>query len=143
MFNSSVDATFVRQHDFRFNPITYVDGWDFNLKSQTIEMGKGEMVYKKGAESGVTRGIVLDTHFNASSSGDTNLRDAVLVNCEAEPGDSGGIVAGGGTTSSRYVAGILSGGGFAAKEGDPSTKIPVMYYSRASSILNALDLELY
>lgn len=143
VFNSSVDATFVRQQDFRFNPITYVDGWDFNLKSQTIEMGTGEMVYKKGAESGVTRGIVLDTHFNASSSGDTNLRDAVLVNCEAEPGDSGGIVAGGGTTSSRYVAGILSGGGFAAKEGNPSTKIPVMYYSRASSILNALDLELY
>lgn len=143
MFSGNVDAAFVRRDDYRFNPITYVDGWDFDLKSQTKNMQQGETVFKRAVETGVTMGTVLDTQFNpyAHSAGDVKITRAVLVDCVAAPGDSGGIVAGGGTISSRYVAGILSGGGTLNPGTENETS--AMYYSEASYILDALDLTLY
>lgn len=138
-----VDAAFVKRNTSdpeRFPPLRYVDGWDFNLKSTTRLMAEGEEIYKKGIETGVTRGKVTDINFNPNSINSTiKLTSAVLTDCVADVGDSGGIVAGGGTTSSRYVVGIVAGGKYSVITENKAQ----MYYSKAPSILSALKLTLY
>ena len=141
-----VDAAFVKRNTSdpeRFPPVRYVDGWDFNLKSTTRLMAEGEEIYKKGIETGVTRGKVTDINFNPNSYDSTiKLTSAVLTDCVADVSDSGGIVAGGGTTSSRYVVGIVAGGMWYGTPSGQTTPVQ-MYYSKAPSILSALKLTLY
>lgn len=140
-YSGAVDASFIQRVDDRFGPITYVDGWNFNLKSETINVRTGQEVFKRGIASGATRGVVLDPAYDLSAiPGSTvNLTAVVLTDCYAEPGDSGGIVASGGSTSSRYVAGII--GGAKINSNNPSERY--MYYSPASNILAKVRVTLY
>lgn len=115
------------------------------MKSTAKLMAEGEEIYKRGIETGVTSGKVIDINFNPSksiTSGDIKLTNAVLTNCVADVGDSGGIVAGGGTTSSRYVVGIISCGGTRTSQLTGYTE-RIMAYSKAPSILKTLNLTLY
>lgn len=142
MFEGAVDAAYVRRDSISFNPITYIDGWDFNLKAASKLMAVGDEIYKRGIGSGVRRGKVRDIYFNPKandSSGTVQISDAVLTDCVARSMDSGGIVAGGGSTSSRYVAGIISGGVWESSTQEEA----YMYYSKVPSILRAFDLTLY
>lgn len=148
ILSGAVDAAFAKKNTLdpeRFTPLTYVDGWDFNLKSATKLMAEGEEIYKKGIATGVTRGKVTDINYNPKANdpdGNIELSSAVLTDCVAAESDSGGIVAAGGTTSSRYVVGIVSGGIWYVSSSGQTTKAQ-MYYSKAPSILSALNLTLY
>lgn len=147
LFNTTVDAAFVVRREDRFTPINYVDGWDFQLKSSTKEMRMDETVYMSGRASGLTMGKVLEPHFNPSQydpTGEIPLTDVVLVEAVNTEGDSGGIVAGGGTASSRYIAGVISGGGpyRVIRDGKPQM-IQTTYYSRAEDIINSLNIQIY
>ena len=142
-YGGSVDASFVQRMDDRFGIINYVSGWDFYLKSETMNMREGQEIFKKGIVTGVTRGKVIELGFDPSSIDNTNsnLTSTILTDCYALEGDSGGIVAGGGSTSSRYVAGIVHGG----LRKESSTGVvegPYMIYSQASDILNWLQVTL-
>ncbi len=140
-YSGSVDASFVQRADTRFAPITYVYGWDFYLKPETIEIMEGMEVFKKGVITGGTRGTVCDPSVDLSSAPNSTVKltSVVLANCYADEGDSGGIVASGGTTSSRYVAGIVGGG--VVNKFDPSKRY--MYFSPASDVLSKLRVTIY
>lgn len=137
-YSGAVDVSFVQRADARFGPITYVSGWDFYLKPETKTPKEGQEIFKKGVATGTTRGKIIDSSFNLSliTNGEVPLTSVVLADCYANKGDSGGIVASGGTTSSRYVAGILDGGVFYG--GNQYT-----YFSRASDVLSKLRVSIY
>lgn len=64
------------------NPVVLNPSWPSSM---------GSLVYKNGASSGVTAGIVLDSSHATTISG-TTLNDIVKVGYYSQNGDSGGIV---------------------------------------------------
>ncbi|NBI67087.1 hypothetical protein D1646_09695 [Pseudoflavonifractor sp. 60] len=142
-YGGSVDASFVRRMDNRFGVINYVSGWDFYLKSETIDMKEGQEIFKKGIASGATRGKVIELGFDPSSVAETDskLTSVVLTDCYAQPYDSGGIVAGGGSTSSRYIAGIIHAGAYRVSSSG-AVEGPYMMFSQASDILKKIRVTL-
>jgi len=143
LFEDDVDACFVKRENTDIVPLRYVSGWDFNLKSDSIAiLAQGSTVFMRAPVSGCRYGTVSDAYFSPydASSGQTTripLEEAVLTTCYATGGDSGGLVAGSGTTSSRYVVGIVSGGIV------PVNGTNQMYYAKVSPILSSLNLNVW
>lgn len=144
LFDASVDGCFIRRENSNINPIRYVGGWDFNLVSNNYYiMAENASIYMRGPKTGCHSGVVYDVYFNPSAyKGDSYLQDAVLTTCYSRKGDSGGIVAGAGTSSNRYVVGIVSGGAFFENE-ETGEIIECMYYAKVAPILNELSLRVY
>ena len=137
-FGGKVDAVYIGGIRSGFTPTRFVSGWNFNLVSKSYTgLVVGSTVYCKGYVSGCQSETVLDTNYTARYQGtDIIVKDCVLTSAKAEHGDSGGLVAGNGTSSSRYVAGIISGGGMSNGE-------PRMIYTKAGNIITTLGGSIY
>ena len=86
--------------------------------------------YSKGKSSGCQTGDVIDTNYTTSY----GISNCVVTSAPCASGDSGGIVAGSGTSSSRYVAGIVTG-----KQGSKNYVI----YVKAGKIISTLGISVY
>lgn len=129
-YSGNVDAVFVKCTNPNIEPSRGVDGWDFVLNSVTsILLPEGATVYGKGSVSGCTMGVVEDISFTTYS----GIRDCVLTSCSGDSGDSGGIMAGGGTSATRYIAGIINA----------KTASGKVCYVKAINIHNALGVRIY
>ncbi len=114
-FGGSVDAVFVKTTRTDLAISNKPAGYSFNLASETYRtLPEGATVYASGYVSGATSGVVSDTSFstNVTGSNYTNyyFTDLVKVTMGTANGDSGGIVAGGGNSTLRYVVGIIQSG---------------------------------
>lgn len=130
-YSGNVDAVFVERTNTYFSATRFVSGWDFNLTSSgyTI-LAVGSTTYSKGISSGCQSGEITDNNYTTSY----GISNCVVTSATCDSGDSGGIVAGSGTSSSRYVAGIITG-----KQGGTSYVI----YVKAGNILSTLGVSVY
>ncbi len=130
-YSENVDAVFVERTNTYFSATRFVSGWDFNLTSSgnTI-LAVGSTTYSKGISSGCQTGEIIDNNYTTSY----GISNCVLTSATCDSGDSGGIVAGSGTSSSRYVAGIITG-----EQGGTSYVI----YVKVVNILSTLGVSVY
>jgi hypothetical protein len=131
-YSGNTDAVFVRQTNTTdFTATRYNSGWGFNLKSNGyIALAVGSTTYSRGITSMCQSGTITDINYSTS----TGLNSCVVTSAPCDNGDSGGMVAGGGTSSSRYIAGIMT-----AKQGGTNYVI----YVKASNILSNLGVSVY
>lgn len=130
-FSGSVDAVFIEKTNTYFTATRYVSGWDFSLVSNAYtSLAVGSTTYSKGKSSGCQTGEVIDTNYTTSY----GISNCVVTSAPCASGDSGGIVAGSGTSSSRYVAGIVTG-----KQGTTDYVI----YVKAGNIISTLGISVY
>lgn len=130
-FSGELDAVFIRRTNSSFTPTRNITGWDFDLQSSgyTI-LAEGSTTYSKGITSGCQTGEIIDINYSTSY----GISNCVVTSAPCASGDSGGIVAGSGNSSSRYVAGIITG-----TRGGTNYII----YVKISKILSTLDLSVY
>lgn len=130
-FSGEVDAVFIRRTNSSFTPTRNITGWDFDLQSSgyTI-LAEGSTTYSKGITSGCQTGEIIDISYSTSY----GISNCVVTSAPCASGDSGGIVAGSGNSTSRYVAGIITG-----TRGGTNYII----YVKISKILSTLDLSVY
>ncbi|MCL2547007.1 MAG: S1 family peptidase [Oscillospiraceae bacterium] len=113
---NDVDASFIRRTNTTFQPTNHVPGHNFNLTRGRagVSMPIGARAWSRGRVSGARTGLVTsaNTNFTARhpTAGNVTIRGVVRTSIGVQNGDSGGIVAGGGTTSERHKAGIITGG---------------------------------
>lgn len=109
-YGGSLDAVFVRQSGSAFAPSRYVGSHSFNLASGSyISLPVGATVYSRGKKSNEQTGVVEDVNFTCTNSTtNVTLTNVVLATNTCQNGDSGGIVAGGGNSTTRNVAGIIT-----------------------------------
>lgn len=130
-FSGSVDAVFVRRTNSDFTPSRYVSGGGFSLYSSGVTiLAVGSTTYSKGITSGYRTGEVIDINYTTAY----GISNCVITTAPSNSGDSGGIVAGNGNSSNRYVAGIITG-----KQGGTG----YIMYVKASNILSALNVTVY
>lgn len=128
-FGWYLDAVFVRCTNPDITPTNYISDLDFYLKSTYRNFAVGSIVYTKGARGGCSFGAVTDTNYSTAY----GVHDCVVINGKSYPGDSGGIVAGGGDWDSRYVAGIITGSTFNGNT----------IYVKAGNIIPSLTIAIY
>lgn len=129
-YSGNVDAVFVERTNPYFSATRFVSGWDFNLTSSGhTTLAVGSTTYSKGISSGCQSGEIIDNNYTTSY----GISKCVVTSAACESGDSGGIVAGSGTSSSRYVAGIIG------KQGGTSYVI----YVKAGNILSTFGVSVY
>ena len=130
-FSGSVDAVFIQRTNNDFTPSRYVSGGGFSLYSNGVGiLAVGSTTYSKGITSGYRIGEVIDTNYSTAY----GISNCVITSAPCESGDSGGIVAGNGNSSNRYVAGIITG-----KQGGTG----YIMYVKASNILSTLGVTVY
>jgi hypothetical protein len=114
-FGGSLDAVFVKTTRTDLTISNRPSGYSFNIVSETYRtLPEGATVYASGhisrGESGVINDISCTADVLRSDFTPVRLNDLVKVTMDTERGDSGGIVAGAGNATSRYVVGIIQGG---------------------------------
>lgn len=130
-YSGNTDAVFIERTNTYFTATRFVSGWDFNLTSSAYtSLAVGSTTYSKGITSGCQMGEIIDTNYTTSY----GISNCVVTSAPCDSGDSGGIVAGSGTSSSRYVAGIVTG-----KQGSTNYVI----YVKAGNIISALGVSVY
>ena len=130
-FGGSVDAVFIERTNTSFTPTRSVPGHGFNTYSgANVILPSGATTYSRGQASLHQTGIVQDTAYTTSY----GISNCTLTSAPSASGDSGGIVAGSGNTSTRYIAGIITG-----IQGGTNYQI----YVKASNILSTLSLTIY
>lgn len=130
-YSGAVDAVFIERTNADFLPTRTVSGWNINLTSGGYTtLAVGYTAYAKGKTTGGMTGQIIDTNYTTSY----GISNCVVVNTACAGGDSGGIVAGDTSSSSRLVAGIITG-----KQGDTSNLI----YVKAYNIVSTLGITLY
>lgn len=100
------------------------------MSNAYTSLAVGSTTYSKGKSSGCQTGEVIDTNYTTSY----GISNCVVTSAPCASGDSGGIVAGSGTSSSRYVAGIVTG-----KQGTTDYVI----YVKAGNIISTLGISVY
>lgn len=135
-FSGKVDAVFIKRTNTSFSVSRAVAGANFSLvdDSYTI-LSVGSSTYSSGVTCGYQTGTVLDTNYTITySDKNVTLTSCVLTDAPCYFGDSGGVVAGGGgTTSGRYVAGIITG----------KTDIDYQVYVKMVNIKSTLGVTVY
>lgn len=130
-YGGILDTVFVKRTNSNLEPSRYVSGWKFNLISgRAIGSLVGSTIYSKGYQSGCQSGRISDISYTTSY----GVSNCVLTTALAEGGDSGGLVAGGGSTSSRYVAGTITG---------KQNSTGYMIYVPITNILETFDWSVY
>lgn len=130
-FSGNVDAVFVKRTNTYFTPSRNVPGHGFSLKSSGYtSLAVGSTTYSNGITSGSQTGQVTDINYTTSY----GISSCVVTSAPCDHGDSGGIVAGSGTSSSRYIAGIITG-----KQGGTS----YVMYVKATYIMSTLGISVY
>ena len=99
-----VPSWFVPGHNFYLDPYYYLECDNINLP-----VGSG-VIYKRGATTYNTSGTVQSLSKSGKTTSGVSYIDFVSTNCVGYYGDSGGIVAGGGSWSTRYITGIVAFG---------------------------------
>lgn len=129
--SGTVDAVFIKRQNASFSATRYVPGWAFYLSSNTtILLCEGSSVYTRGMATGCHYGSVTDINYTSES----GVTGAVKTDIAVDHGDSGGIVAGGGNSNTKYAAGIM----FAR------TKYThLMIFCKAINVLSTLNISLY
>lgn len=137
-FSGSLDAVFIKRTGSGISISNKPVGWSFLLTSNAYcTLPEGASVYTNGYASGIDIGSVEDVSFSMKvigSSSTARLTDLVLTSVNSTAGDSGGLVAGAGNTSSRYVAGIIT-----AKSILPYG----MAYVKMGNIITTLGVQVY
>ena len=134
-FSGGVDAVFIKQASTSSHtPTRTIPGFGTSHASGTyLNLAVGSTVYSRGMVSGCRTGVVEDTNFSVTY--DTGVfTNLVLMTNYSQGGDSGGIVVGGGNSSTRYVTGIISGG---------LTEDYGTVYCKASLLLPRLNCRVY
>jgi len=130
-YNSYVDAVFIERTSNSMNPSRQVTGTIYDVKSGTFTiLAVGSSVCMVGGVTGAATGFVEDVNYTASY----GLTNTVMTSIVAAKGDSGGIVAGGGTSTSKYIAGIVAG---------RNLSTGTMFYVKAGTILSHLNISIY
>lgn len=130
-FSGNLDAVFIERTNTSFTATRYVSGWDFYLTSRAnTTLAVGSTTYSKGISSGCQIGTIVDTNYTTTY----GISNCVVTSAPCEDGDSGGIVAGSGTSTTRYVAGIVTG-----TQGSTGYLI----YIKANNIINTLGVSVY
>jgi len=105
-FSGNVDAVFIGRTNTSFTISSYVSGGGFSLQSGVyVTLASGSLTYSEGISSGYRYGTIQDINYTTSY----GISGCILSSAPCAPGDSGGIVAGNGNSSTRYVAGIITG----------------------------------
>lgn len=131
-FNGSVDAVFVKRTNANIDPSRVPAGFSFSLKSNAYTLlPEGATVYQSGVTSGAKVGTVKEISYTSS---DLGFSDLVVLSCTSANGDSGGIIAGAGDSSVKYVAGIILG-----SQGSTNNTL----YIKSSKILSTLGISVY
>lgn len=130
IFSGNTDAMFVKRSNNSFTATREIPGFRFSLKNSALSLPVGSTIYARGISSGYMTGKIEDIHYTTSY----GISDTVVASATCDEGDSGGIVAGGGNISERYVAGIITG-----KKGDSNKLI----YCKAINLLNRLNITIY
>lgn len=134
-FTGNIDAVFIKRTNPYFTPTRYVSGWDFNLNSNSYTtLAVGSTTYSKGITSGCRTGEIIDINHTT----DYGISNCVITTSHCDRGDSGGIVAGGGNSSNRYLVGIITGSKDVLFQDTNYTM-----YVKAGNILPALDISVY
>lgn len=138
-FGGSLDAVFIRRTNTNFTPSRVPYGFSIPLRSNSCAiLAVGSTVYSSGRISGGQIGTVVSTNYSASfdlSSGATiTISDLGMISSTGEPGDSGGLVAGGGDASSICVVGIINARNNSNRR---------MTYVKATNIFSALGVYPY
>ena len=129
-YGGNLDAVFIKRTNSNFTESRHVPSWGFELKSKSYTfLAVGSIVFSYGMTSLAGIGTVKDTNYTSRS----GISDTVLTTIIAQEGDSGGIVAGSGDTSSRYTAGIMIG----------ITGAGEMCYVKAGNIAVGLGISVY
>ena len=143
VMSGKVDAVFV-PHTLNTANITksrYVSGHNFNLYPGIYSsVAQGATAYTKGATTGSFSGVVADTSMTIqypAAYGNVVLTDMVRTMASTWSGDSGGVVAGGGSSSQRYLVGINAGSQAIGGTGNNQL------YCKAGNILSALGVSPY
>ena len=127
----TVDAVFVKRENTAFSPTRYVPGWAFYLSANTtILLCEGSSVYTRGKVTGCHYGSVTDINYTSS----LGITGAVKTDIGIALGDSGGIVAGGGNSTTKYAAGIIF-----SRLDDTGHGL----FCKAINILSTLNISLY
>lgn len=130
-FSGSLDAVFIERTNTDFTPSRYVPGGAFDLYSGLYAfLVVGSTTYSRGITSGYQVGEVIDINYTTVY----GIRNCVITDAPCDLGDSGGIVAGSGDSSDRYVAGIITG-----RQGGTS----YIMYIKAGSIISDLDVTIW
>jgi len=130
-YNAYVDAVFIKRTSSSMNPSRQVNGAIYQLKSGTYSiLAVGSTVYMAGSVTSAGTGSIQDVNYTSTY----GLTNTVLTNVVAAKGDSGGIVAGGGTSTSKYIVGIVAG-----RKASTGT----MFYVKAGTIVSHLNISIY
>ncbi|MDL2218647.1 S1 family peptidase [Christensenellaceae bacterium OttesenSCG-928-M15] len=131
VFSGTCDASFVKRTNSSFTPSRSVSGHGFSLhpSGYISILAVGANVYSRGYITGAKSGTVKDNNYTASY----GIRSLILTDVTAGLGDSGGVVAASGNSSTRYITGIISGRSGANK----------MIYCRYDIIKSNLGITLY
>lgn len=134
VYDSYCDAAFITLASTAFSASRYVSGWDFNLVSgASRQLAVGATIYSKGSFSGCRTGMITDVVYTFIDDDSNHLiRNTSLTNAYANHGDSGGLVAGSGTSSNRYFCGIIEGG-----------LNNNMIFIKANRVVSDLDITVY
>ncbi len=135
-----VDAVFVKRTSNSFQATRYVNGWGFYLAQYTTyDTIPGSTVYIRGCATGCQCGTVL---YSTSTIHDYDIGSTVY-NCSVVDtdrgvahGDSGGIVAAGGNSNTRYITGIMF-------SGNTNTGGTMMGYCKIGHIRSTLGITQY
>lgn len=134
----NVDAVFIRRTNSSFTPTRYIAGHETFYASGTFNaLPENATAYSRGCVNNHKSGRVLDITYSAWYGEDHNnitINNCALVEARCDPGDSGGIVVGGGNVNTRYIVGII-----AATQGNTYNLI----YSKASYMISTLNCTIY
>lgn len=130
-FSGSVDAVFVPCSNTSFTATRYVSGWGFSLNSgSTTVLAVGSTTYSKGKKSGCQSGTIIDVNYTTSY----GISNCVVTTAPCASGDSGGVVAGGGNSTTRHLTGIVTG---------TQGTTHYLIYVKAQNILSTLGIYVY
>lgn len=130
--NGNIDAVFVKRTNSNVDPSRIPAGFSFSLKSNAYTtLPEGATVYQSGTTTGAKVGTVTDISYYSSNLG---ISDLVVLSSTCLSGDSGGVIAGAGSSTSKYVAGIIIGG-----KGNQNYTL----YVKVSKIISTLGVSVY
>jgi len=130
-FSGSVDAVFVERTVSSFTPSRSVSGAGFSIASGSyIVPAEGSTTYSCGVTSSYQTGTIQEVNVTVSY----GITDCVITSATCEGGDSGGVVAAGGTSSTRYLTGIITG-----HTNDNNYQV----YVKAGNIISTLGISIY
>lgn len=110
-FQGDMDASFVVRTNSTFRGTNRVPGWGFALSTTPVNPTMLSMVWARGTTTGTMTGMVSAVNVTLTCGCcRTTSTGLTRVSMNSVGGDSGGIVASGGSVASRHITGIITAG---------------------------------